>query len=213
MLKNKRINCKAKGSCGERNLVNWLKERDIHSARRTQQFNGKDGLSDVVAPGELPHFHIESKAVKSPILTRSIAKKWAEQMKRDCPDGQHPVLFMKPNNSDMSVFFFLETIRHFRLSSPNFLVTIEESFNPAKTISGAKLTQRVNSRLFPGMKLGDVLAIYEIEKDLEFFAMEADDALAHMLNLEMNYAAKGNSLPKKEDQNTIDSTAITISEA
>lgn len=189
-----------KGKVGERGLVHWLNERDIHSARRTQQHNGNDGLSDVVAPDELSHWHIESKNVRTPSRKRNELKKWAEQLKRDCPDAQHPVLFMRSNRNKIPFIglFFLDAVKSLRLVQPTFMVCVEESFNPSKILSGAKLTQRVYDRIFKGIKHTDIITVYEIEPGLEFYAMEGDDALAHMLTLEREYAAQGNRLPKPE---------------
>lgn len=53
------INSKRKGKVGELELVNILKDRGL-TARRTQQYSGTDGTSDVICE-ELNDFHIEVK--------------------------------------------------------------------------------------------------------------------------------------------------------
>lgn len=102
------VNAKKKGSRVELELVHWLKERGIHSAQRTQQYNGL-GKSDVIAPEELPSFHLESKGVKSPLSTRGQLRGWCDQLMTDCPENQFPALFCKPNHHKWFSFIFLTT--------------------------------------------------------------------------------------------------------
>lgn len=59
--KKKRVNGCRKGKEGERESANRLKELGSPDARRTEQHNGSDGLSDVVANDTLPSFFIEVK--------------------------------------------------------------------------------------------------------------------------------------------------------
>lgn len=54
------VNSKRKGSNGEREAAEYLRGLGFASARRTQQYCGTEGTSDVVAD-ELPHVHIEVK--------------------------------------------------------------------------------------------------------------------------------------------------------
>lgn len=55
------LKSRTKGKVGEREAVNFLKSLGFEDARRTVQFNGRDGKSDVVCPESLPNVHIEVK--------------------------------------------------------------------------------------------------------------------------------------------------------
>jgi len=90
------VNICQRGKRAERELANWLKDNGCPSARRTQQYCGTEGTSDVVAV-ELPHWHIEHKATKSSKITPSQLKKWLEQVHTDCPDGQISVIINSPD--------------------------------------------------------------------------------------------------------------------
>lgn len=91
---------KRKGSRVERALVKMLKANGAQSARRTAQYNGKgdDSLADVVAPKELPHFHIECKGTAKRGLSKQEISDWFNQVYDDCPENKIPVIFHKANN-------------------------------------------------------------------------------------------------------------------
>lgn len=55
------VNSKRKGRTGEQEAVTFLKSLGYADARRTQQYNGAAGDSDVVCPDSLPGLHIEVK--------------------------------------------------------------------------------------------------------------------------------------------------------
>lgn len=55
---------KRKGKVRELEWVHFLKEHGVESARRTSQYNGKEGSSDVVAD-ELKGFYMEVKGVEN----------------------------------------------------------------------------------------------------------------------------------------------------
>ena len=57
------INSRQKGAAGERELCHTLKELFGWEARRTQQFSGNAGDSDVIVP-ELPDAFVEAKRVQ-----------------------------------------------------------------------------------------------------------------------------------------------------
>jgi Holliday junction resolvase len=63
-------NSRAKGAAGERELANKLKEHGF-TARRTQQFCGTAGDSDVICT-ELAQFHIECKRVQNLNVDKAI---------------------------------------------------------------------------------------------------------------------------------------------
>lgn len=55
------MNSKQKGNRGERLGRDYLKSLGFGDARRTQQYSGTEGPSDVVCPLSLPDLHIEVK--------------------------------------------------------------------------------------------------------------------------------------------------------
>lgn len=94
------INAKQKGKRVELEVAHFLISQGFPSARRTQQYNGGEGLSDLVCE-DLAEWHIESKGTKSGHLTRSLLNNWWEQIERDCPDNLTPVIFNKANGKNL----------------------------------------------------------------------------------------------------------------
>lgn len=93
-------NSKAKGSAGERELANKLKEYGF-TARRTQQFCGKAGDADVDCV-ELSNYHIECKRVERLNIDQAISQATA-----DCHD-KTPTVFHRRNHKPWLVTMFLE---------------------------------------------------------------------------------------------------------
>lgn len=141
------INSKKKGSRVELDLVHWMKERGAESARRTQQFNGKEGTSDVVVPGELPSFHIESKGTKSPTLPRNQLLAWLAQIREDCPENLLPVIFNKANPVDWigicqcSIYHKLIALQTGNL--PRVFGAVGSSVNPTQELEKANIYHSV----------------------------------------------------------------------
>jgi hypothetical protein len=77
------INSRAKGARAERDLANAFKELFGWTARRTQQFCGQAGDSDVVIE-ELPEVFVESKMVESLSIVPTM-RKAVEQCKGKLP--------------------------------------------------------------------------------------------------------------------------------
>ena len=94
------INSKRKGSAGERELANKLKEYG-YDARRSVQYNGKDGQADVLG---LPHIHIEAKRVERLNLYDAM-----EQAKRDAKNGDKPAVFHRRNRGNWLVTMELDS--------------------------------------------------------------------------------------------------------
>ena len=145
------VNQKKKGSRIELELVHWLKNHGIESARRTQQFSGKEGTSDIVATDELPNWHIESKGTKSSLLTRSTIKKWLTQVKTDSKQ-KYSVILNKANSKDLIAiipFSVWRELKHTETSKYSINVVVAESINAvdglveAQTIS--KLLEHIVS--------------------------------------------------------------------
>lgn len=110
---SKRINAKAKGSRAERAFAEWLRERGCVSARRTQQYSGTEGTSDITAT-ELSNWHIEHKATKDGNIPPNKLAKWLEQIATDCPSSMQRarVIINTPNRHEPVAFMDMES--HFR---------------------------------------------------------------------------------------------------
>lgn len=94
------VNCKKKGSRGELELANKLKEFGFN-ARRSQQYAGINNDSDVVCT-ELASYHIECKRVQNLNVDKAI-----DQATRDCGD-KTPVVIHRKNNRPWLVTMYLE---------------------------------------------------------------------------------------------------------
>lgn len=87
------INQCSKGKRVEREIAQWLRENGYPSARRSQQFNGGEGLADIVADEPaIKEWHIESKGTKLASLKRSQLLDWYDQVDRDCPENMNSVV-------------------------------------------------------------------------------------------------------------------------
>lgn len=93
------INSKRKGSTGERELAHKLEEYG-YNARRSVQYNGKDGQADVVG---LPKIHIECKRVEKLNIYDAI-----DQAKRDAKNGDMPTVFHRKNRCNWLVTMELD---------------------------------------------------------------------------------------------------------
>ena len=93
------INSKQKGAKGEVELAHKLKEYG-YDAKRSVQYNGKDGQADVVG---LPHIHIECKRVEKLNIYDAIG-----QAKRDAKNGDKPAVFHRKNRCNWLVTMELD---------------------------------------------------------------------------------------------------------
>jgi len=94
------VNSRAKGARAERELANKLKEHG-YQARRTQQFCGKAGDSDVECT-ELDQYHLECKMVEALNLDKAI-----DQATRDC-GNRTPVVVHRKKQRPWLVTMYLE---------------------------------------------------------------------------------------------------------
>lgn len=95
-MSKKKINSRAKGADGERELAHYLNEKG-YEARRGQQFSGGADSPDVICPS-LP-FHIECKRVERLQLYEAL-----EQAIRDAGEGgKVPTVFHRKNRKDWVV--------------------------------------------------------------------------------------------------------------
>ena len=89
----KKINSRAKGAKGERELARLIRDRG-YDARRGQQYSGLEG-EDVVG---LEYIHIECKRVEQLNIDKAM-----EQAIRDAKTGQMPAVFHRKNNKKWKV--------------------------------------------------------------------------------------------------------------
>ena len=147
------INVCRKGKVVECYLANWLKEHGFAGARRSEQHNGAEGLADIVAPGSLDEWHIESKGTKKALLARSQLKSWVEQIDRDCPENQKAVILNVANRKDIialipdSVFKIIWT-DGWNGKSFNYRIFSGESFSPTKELTEMYTNDEVISKTF-----------------------------------------------------------------
>ena len=93
------INSKNKGKKGENELAHKLKEYG-YDAKRSVQYNGKDGQADVIG---LPHIHIECKRQEKLNIYDAIA-----QAKRDAKNDDKPAVFHRKNRCNWLVTMELD---------------------------------------------------------------------------------------------------------
>lgn len=93
------INSRQKGTAGERELANKLKEFGF-DCRRGQQYSGANGDPDVVG---IPGIHIECKRVERLNLYSAM-----EQSKRDSRENELPAVFHRKNRKGWLVTMELE---------------------------------------------------------------------------------------------------------
>lgn len=82
------MNSRRKGTDGERELAQVLREYGF-SSRRGQQYSGANGDADVVG---LPGVHIECKRVEKLNISEAV-----RQSQRDAKEGELPAVFHRKN--------------------------------------------------------------------------------------------------------------------
>ena len=95
-----KINSRAKGAVGEREIANILKEYG-YDTRRGQQFCGMNGDADVVG---LPKIHLEIKRVEKLNIDDAM-----DQSRRDAREDEIPVVVHRKNRKPWKVTMDLET--------------------------------------------------------------------------------------------------------
>ena len=94
------INSRAKGASGEREIAKILREHGYENARRSQQYCGYNGDSDVVG---LPGYHLEVKRVENLNLEKAM-----DQSIRDAKEGEVPIVAHRKNGKEWKVTLHLE---------------------------------------------------------------------------------------------------------
>ena len=85
-----KINSKAKGDAGERELARLLRSQGHLCARRGQQYSGVNGDADVVG---VKGIHIEVKRQE-----KVFDEKWMKQAEDDARKGEIPVVVYRRNH-------------------------------------------------------------------------------------------------------------------
>lgn len=174
------VNSKQKGKRVELELVHWLEDHGIR-ARRTQQFNGAEGLSDIIS-ADLPECHIECKGVKDATLNRSKLLEWLEQVIRDCPaDQPAPVLLCKSNGKAVVAALPLSVWEYIKPADEScyFAACVEPSINPTYELKKVKDTVRL---LFfaERMRCVTLAGVYygaDLDKGLVWVFLDGEDWL------------------------------------
>lgn len=100
------MNSRNKGKRGELELVHELRELGIQ-ARRTNQFSGSEGTSDVLAI-DYPDLHIECKRNERLVIDNAI-----DQASSDCKEQQTPVVMHRRNRGEWLITIRLRDIFRF----------------------------------------------------------------------------------------------------
>lgn len=119
----------------------------------------------MVAPAELPSFHIEVKGTASAKLEYSKLRDWVRQVKGDVMHGQVPVIFNKANNQDWVGLAPVSSFRILKCETFHLDICTEISFNPSQRIKEQSIFHVVSNEIldkagitFPyviGFGLGD----------------------------------------------------------
>lgn len=90
-----KINSRAKGANGERELAKLLRSQGYADARRGQQYSGANGDADVIG---VKGIHIECKRQE-----RVSDEMWLKQAEDDARKGEIPVVIYRRNHEDWKV--------------------------------------------------------------------------------------------------------------
>lgn len=88
------MNSKQKGKRGELEFARFCRDNG-YEVRRSQQFKGSADSADVEG---LPHIHVEVKRVERLNIEEAM-----DQSKRDCGDGELPIVAHRKNNCEWLV--------------------------------------------------------------------------------------------------------------
>ena len=124
-MKMSKINSRAKGCVGERELASELRRVFGWNAVRAQQHSGNAGDADVTIP-EMPKLFAEVKRVQK-LNVQQAMDKAAEQA---AVAGKSPILFHRRNNKQ-----WLVTLKLGDLSDVVSMVTLQQQSDCSKTQS------------------------------------------------------------------------------
>lgn len=95
-----KINSRAKGARGEREVAHILREAGYTDARRGQQYCGTSGDADVTG---LPGAHLEIKRTERLALYKAMA-----QAQRDARPGEVPIVIHRQNDKEWVAIMALD---------------------------------------------------------------------------------------------------------
>lgn len=105
-MPKKKINSKAKGAKGERELAKKLKEYGYSEVKRSQQYCGANGDADLVG---LPNIYIECKRVEKLNIYDAIDQAKSDSGKNELPFGYRlPTVFHRKNDHEWLVTMCLD---------------------------------------------------------------------------------------------------------
>ena len=178
------INAKQKGARIERSIVNWLKDQGVLSARRSEQYCGGNGDADVLAPDELPSFHIESKGTKSSIIPKSKLKLWYKQIFDDVKEGQLPVIFNEANGEEIVALVPLGTAIAMKLEVLKIETALGFSFTPSAHVHHTRLARIVAEKLGQPMLYIPCVTAFKVTENQIFLAIDGPMFVREMLKFE-----------------------------
>lgn len=150
----------------------------------------------MVAPEELPSFHIEVKGTASPKLEKSKLKKWVEQLNTDCPyPDRIRVIFNKANNKSwlcLLPHIDFACLTRDAVEGMDVIASLSQtSFQAHEMLEQHKmynyLTLLVKARLVAEI---ETVACFNLGEGQALVAMDADLTISYMLAYESRIKAK-----------------------
>lgn len=189
------INSKGKGKRVELLIAHWLKDRKCPSARRSQQYSGTDGTSDITA-AELPHIHIECKGTTSPSIPRSKllgTKGWLPQVQRDCPKGKFWVIIHKANVHEMVALVSPMHFRAIAVGNVSPIAVTGENFSPVMELEKAyqvlRTIQAFNGTMGYSFEETVPIVVYEVDEGKVLIGLSAEIWIKWVLEWEKQKCA------------------------
>ena len=166
------VNSKQKGSRVEREIANWLKTfLPECEPRRTQQYCGSNGTSDLQGSGVLEKWHIECKGTTSARLTQKQIVKWINQVNNDAPADKNRVIFHKANNKEIVAILPTQFYVLVDRPPPQVRAILQESFIFDEEYDRNQRWHKVYSMPYDVLTLGHYLN----ELDSVVYLMRGED--------------------------------------
>lgn len=120
-MPKKRINSRAKGGRGEREVAHYFTSKGFPS-RRTVQYNGQLGEADIVVDN-LPTYHVEVK-----FCEKTKIYDWMDQAVRDSKMKRTPIVVHRRSGSPFLVTLliddFLHLMNHVKVNQPTTIFPV-----------------------------------------------------------------------------------------
>lgn len=154
--------------------MQWLIGLGVESARRNQQYNGATGEEDIVAPIELPSFHIEAKGTKYAKVPKSTLKKWHLQVTNDAKDGSLPIIFHEANGEEVVALFPMSTALAMDFQTLHLQGIVGNSFVPSYYVKSSKFTRKVAESLGQVLPYIPLMHVFKVDPDRYFIALDGE---------------------------------------